>query len=278
MLGELVNYESLERDNRVYSIYALSPTIISTGHPIKIMVTATMRYVMNEKKIGNIYGFTGGNYAGNVYDKTCLCPTISTMQGGNKQPMIVDKCKELGFIDNGTGKHQSNTVYDTDGVSPTLTTISGGNNQFKILESKYKEKQIVAMRGRNPENPSDRTPGIETEQRLEPQKEGIFNTLTTVQKDNLLMEHELFYETENGEKYRVRKLTPRECLRLMGVSDENIDKMLSVNSKSQCYKQAGNSIVVTVLMALFSQLGIEGVKKWNDMTDEEIIELINECK
>lgn len=47
---------------------------------------------------------------------------------------------------------------------------------------------IVAMRGRNPDNPSDRTPGITTEQRLEPNSEGICNTLTTVQKDNLVLE------------------------------------------------------------------------------------------
>ena len=48
---------------------------------------------------------------------------------------------------------------------------------------------IVAMRGRNPDNPSDRTPGITTEQRLEPNSEGICNTLTTVQKDNLVLEN-----------------------------------------------------------------------------------------
>ena len=46
---------------------------------------------------------------------------------------------------------------------------------------------IVAMRGRNPENPSDRTVGLPTEQRLEPAFDGILNTLTTVQKDNLIL-------------------------------------------------------------------------------------------
>lgn len=51
-----------------------------------------------------------------------------------------------------------------------------------------KSCQIVAMRGRNPDNPSDRTTGSPTEQRLEPNSEGICNCLTTVQKDNLVME------------------------------------------------------------------------------------------
>lgn len=50
------------------------------------------------------------------------------------------------------------------------------------------EHIIVAMRGRNPDNPSDRTPGIPTVQRLEPNSQGLCNTLTTVQKDNLVLE------------------------------------------------------------------------------------------
>ena len=74
--------------------------------------------------------------------------------------------------------------------------------------------------------------------------------------------------------FGVFKLTPRECGRLMGVNDRDIDKMLSVNSNSQCYKQFGNSIVVPVLMAIFSQLHIKGVKPWNEMNQKEREELI----
>lgn len=54
--------------------------------------------------------------------------------------------------------------------------------------------------------------------------------------------------------YRIRKLTPLECFRLMGVQDEDSKKMLTVNSNSQCYKQAGNSIVVDVMSAMFKKL------------------------
>lgn len=73
---------------------------------------------------------------------------------------------------------------------------------------------------------------------------------------------------ENCE-YRIRKLTAKECYRLMDVTDEDADKMLSINSQTQCYKQAGNSIVVSVLCAIFSQLNIQGVKPWNERTIEE---------
>lgn len=53
---------------------------------------------------------------------------------------------------------------------------------------------------------------------------------------------------------RIRKLTPKECWRLMGFADEDVEKAAKVCSNSQLYKQAGNSIVVNVLMAIFKEL------------------------
>lgn len=61
-------------------------------------------------------------------------------------------------------------------------------------------------------------------------------------------------------EYRIRKLTPKECWRLMGCSDEDFDKAQSVNSNSQLYKQAGNAIVVDVLEAIFKQLFLTEVQ------------------
>lgn len=56
------------------------------------------------------------------------------------------------------------------------------------------------------------------------------------------------------EEYRIRKLTPKECWRLMDFTDEQFDKAEKVNSNTQLYKQAGNSIVVNVLVAIIGQL------------------------
>ena len=56
--------------------------------------------------------------------------------------------------------------------------------------------------------------------------------------------------------YRIRKLTPLECFRLMGVSDKDAFKMMEINSNTQCYKQAGNSIVVDVMVEMFKKLNI----------------------
>ena len=57
-----------------------------------------------------------------------------------------------------------------------------------------------------------------------------------------------------NQDFRIRKLTPRECFRLQGFKDEDFEKAEKVNSNTQLYKQAGNSIVKQVLMAIFKQM------------------------
>ena len=78
-------------------------------------------------------------------------------------------------------------------------------------------------------------------------------TLTTENIPSVL--EEWTWEID-GEVYliRIRKLTPLECWRLMGFTDEDFEKAEEVNSNTQLYKQAGNSIVVPVLEGIFRQL------------------------
>ena len=204
-------------------------------------------------------------------------------------------------------KTQSRTVYDSAGISPTLCSgMDHGNTMPHICE-----QSIVAMRGRNPENPSDRTVGAPTEQRLEPNSQGICNTLTSVQKDNMVLEtvrikqanKQGYIDCEVGgvadfsypssttrrgrvqdrgntcpaitvegaeqicrveSQYRIRKLTPLECWRLMAFTDEDFHNAEAVNSNTQLYKQAGNSIVVSVLEAIFRQMHIQNIPSWNE--------------
>ena len=101
---------------------------------------------------------------------------------------------------------------------------------------------------------------------------GVSKIMGKEQTEEIIKENKV--EDYLYKDFGVFKLTPRECLRLMSVRDQDIDKMFSVNSNSQCYKQAGNSIVVTVLMAIFSQLNIKGVTPWNDLNQTEREELI----
>ncbi len=352
---------------------------------------------MEIKLLGNLFGDDKGTgFAGNVWDKEHLSPTLNTMQGGCKQPMIVEansirmvrtedgkalrKQYENHEIHHGFNEHREPELRK-DGVTNTLSTVQKDNYI------------CVAMRGRNPTNPSDRTPGIELEQTLEVNQNGTTNCLTSVQKDNLVLEKNIpcklnkmpnghldsmenaevcdintptsstvtarYYKgigahkdnmimdkiaikqstkqgyiecevggvadfsypdsrtrrgrvQDNGNtcptltaesqdickiekvgqisndgsqygtviadnglspnlvagthgyansciatQYRIRKLTPRECWRLMDFSDEDFEKAAEVNSNTQLYKQAGNSIICNVLVAILGQL-IEG--------------------
>lgn len=276
-LGGLYDEETkIHQMGSVWDKNALSPTIDTAQGGYR------QPMIVEVKQIGNFMSTAKRENPnpGRVYDENGLSPTLTNMQGGYRQPMIIENVKQLGFMDNGTGQHQSNTVYDPNAVCPNITTVNGGGTQqiktivaintesdgtARTIKSQYYKNGvanlandnakggkyactgvIVAMRGRNPENPSDRTPGAPTEQRLEPNSQGICNTLTSVQKDNLVLE-----------RYRIRKLTPKECWRLMGFTDEDFHKAEAVNSNTQLYKQAGNSIVVPVLEAIFRQMGGE---------------------
>ena len=222
------------------------------------------------KKIGNLWGYDGGNYAGNVYDKEGISPVIHTPSGGLTQPMIIEETEPIST--NGT---------DISGTIRATYYKNGERNTEENVMRRLGYEGVVeplscASRGRNPDNPSDRTAGIPTEQRLEVNDTGVANCLTSVFKDSMVLEptintemdSEVIKTTEKTETgYRIRKLTPRECWRLMGFCDEDFEKAEAMNSNTKLFMQAGNSIVVNVLMAIFGMMfvGRENAYKsaWN---------------
>lgn len=139
-----------------------------------------------------------------------------------------------------------------------------------------------AQRGRYVD--TARSNEAKTKQQLEIGDKNISNCITTVAKDSLVLKKENIYiyddynsrlykdqtccgtitpnagnsALRNGQKliinYELRKLTPKECFRLFGFSDDDFNRAASVNKDSVLYKQIGNSIVVNVLMAIFEQL------------------------
>lgn len=124
-------------------------------------------------------------------------------------------------------------------INNTLAMENG--ERILILNKPY----IAASRGRNILNPNDRTSGVKTlVQRLEPNESYLSFTLTTVQKDN--------YVVEEGMK--IRKLTPLESWRLMGFTDDEFAAAEYVSTNSQLIKQAGNSIVVNCLVYILEML------------------------
>lgn len=158
-------------------------------------------------------------------------------------------------MDNSDGTFESaNRIYDSNGIAPAMVTSAGGGHTPKI----------VALRGRNPENPSDRTTGVDLEQRLEINHDDIANALTTVAKDCMVMKYD-----DAVELFAIRRLTPRETWRFMDCTDEDFDKAAEVVSETRLYQGSGDAIVVSVLMAIFSQLNIQGITPWNDLTEDE---------
>lgn len=129
-------------------------------------------------------------------------------------------------------------------VANCVTSGKRDNTQNYVAEP-----MIGAFRGRNPENPSERgrSNGM-YKQRLEINENGTSNTLTGVQKDNMVIEY----------GYRIRKLTERECFRLMDMPEEYIDRIQAAGiSRSQQYKMAGNSIVVACMYHIWRKLFID---------------------
>ena len=111
-------------------------------------------------------------------------------------------------------------------ISPTLTTAS--NNELSVCVGTYQyAKSDNFMQGRD---------------RLQLGKE-VSDTLQTSQKEGIV-----------NSDLRIRKLTPRECFRLMGVKDEDFDNVSKNQSEASLYHLAGDSIVVNVLMAIFRML------------------------
>lgn len=220
-------------------IFPIARCVKAENHDLGVVLT-------NEVKvIGSLESkFESTN---RIYDVGGCSPTLSTMQGGGQEPKILEEqipCKLNKMPEGHLDSLDNAKICDID--TPTASTVTA--RYYKGIGAHKDNMCIVAMRGRNPDNTSDRTEGSPTEQRLEVNMQGTSNCLTSVQKDNLLLEKP---------QYRIRKLTPRECGRLMGVSDEDIDKMAAVNSNTQLYKQFGNSIVVDVMCAMFRNLNIE---------------------
>lgn len=142
----------------------------------------------------------------------------------------------LGMIDI-KGNESIRRVYSTKACAPTLTTMGGGHREPKIAEE---VRPVIT-----PDRPSKRQNG----RRFKEDNEEAF-TLTSQDRHGVALG-----VTPN---YRIRKLTPKECFRLQGVSDELFHKAEEVNSNSQLYKQAGNGVTVNVIYEIAIKL--EGIK------------------
>ena len=258
----------LEENRRVYSPQGISPTVTTrgnSGYEVKIV----------EDKCKLVGTVEGGGYEKmfeeirRVYSPDGISPTVTAKTGGNHEVKIATNNKKgyeevedgdflnLQYASSSTrrgrvGKQVAQTIcctdeqgvavsapfaYDeqngyarTDGTVGTLTTDGSSpkhNNRVVVVDDTYKS--------RDPREYTEYAPSIRAQQK------------------------EFKVKSESGRSddepnLRIRKLTPLECWRLMDFDDEDFNKAQAVESNTQLYAQAGNSIVVNCLVAIFGQM------------------------
>lgn len=172
--------------------------------------------------------------------------------------------KIVGYTRDKKGVVEKRSLKD---ISNTVTTFTGrGHNTEMYVAEPNVLRQERTEQGKQIRKLFKGDKGIKFNAGNKvfcPRTDGLSNTLSTNPKDNTLAVPELrciegCMVDKNGNRYRVRKLTPKECFRLMDVSDEDIKKMESSGvAKTNLYKLAGNSIVVSCMFHIFRKLFVE---------------------
>ena len=175
-----------------------------------------------------------------VYSEDGMSPTLDTMQGGHRQPKILIKnATKQGYLEAEEGDgininsrmHYQRGNVQKDSIQ-TLTT-SGGTDRAVVVKS----PKVLGGTGEKDSNNNTQ-----------------WKQQNRIYDDNIAITLATSYNPYYYNNLRIRKLTPRECFRLMGFDDADFDKAAQFCSNTQLYKQAGNSIVVSVLMSIFKQL------------------------
>ena len=177
---------------------------------------------------------------GRVQENGTVSPTLTASQTGICKLEKTNEVLQIGNIAEGKSgwdNPQTGRIYSAEGCSPTLNTCNGGGHEPKILidcDKSHNSPQIIE-RANCITAREDR--GISNHK-----SEGTA-VIEKIGNDNLVMEGEILLPY-----IRIRKLTPKECHRLMGFDDIDVDRCKAVGmSDAQGYKQAGNSIVTNVI-------------------------------
>ena len=163
------------------------------------------------------------------------------------------ECAKIIVAGNLPGNHDQNSrVYNPRGLASTLSTMRGGGQEPKIIQK---------ARGFNKGGQHSIAPTLSSNSYQEN------NLVKVVDFYNKITKNEVGTLTSSGggstvragsfgitDGYRIRKLTPRECWRLQGFPDWAFEKAQEVNSNSQLYKQAGNSVTVNVIAEIAKRL------------------------
>jgi DNA (cytosine-5)-methyltransferase 1 len=203
------------------------------------------RFYLDEEKTAKLVAELEGKESGN--NPTIIDPSQAKREGkprlyqdvsptitarDYKEPRMVGQIEVLGHL-NMKGHRTTREVLSPEGISTTLTTMGGGHREPKIAEVR-------------PVLTPDRETKRQNGRRFKDDGEESF-TLTAQDRHGVAI--------GDSQKYRIRKLTPRECFRLQGFPDSEFDKLVAAGiSNSRLYKMAGNAVTVNVIDAIGRRL------------------------
>ena len=167
-----------------------------------------------------------------------LCQTLDTMSGGNRQPLVrvanksLQKTLEQNEINDICYIDTYNKRIDKDKSGTITTGVSFRNNTFLAIKDKPKVLGGYGKIGST----------------------GQYHQQNRVYDDKVAISVTTAFNPYYKSDLRIRKLTPKECFRLMGVKDEDFEKCAKNQSDSSLYHLAGDSIVVDILCHIFKEL------------------------
>lgn len=251
------------------------------------------KYYLSEKAIGRLIRHSNKiiTKKENPNVSSCLVAGYFKMGARDEQYIKDDKSvrRITGIFDSENKTHQAGSIYDDKGLAPTLTSASGGNIQPHILVQEGTKAGVtkatigdsinisypnnIKKRGRVGKQVSQTilasNNNMATLEKTNIKNIAMFNPYNNSRIEDVaptqtahcggIYSSAAVLISEDGEYcFRIRKLTPKECWRLMGFQDEDFEKARSIGmSDTQLYKQAGNSIVVNVLVEIFKKLIFE---------------------
>lgn len=252
---------SKTRDNpgrgRIYDVSGISPCLTKMdgggGEPSVVLPSfCDMSYGSGAREYDLAFCLQSRYYKGvcgrRRRETTGICVPVLTPDRVNKRQ------NGRRFKENGEPMFTL-TSQDKHGVLTTFGAILRGerNDYGKIMRRDYESHKVKLSRN--------------DMYNLSPRTDGVSNTITTVQKDNLFIKGTDSISPEvsdicawsevYGCYVTIRRLTPLECFRLQGWGDKYFERAKSVNSGSQLYKQAGNGVTVNVIQAIAEKMGFE---------------------
>ena len=239
---------------------------------------------MNEITCNEVGTLEGGAFEGQierqkrVYGTDGLSPALiaSVSEGGSNGVKILESVKDTpedmpcvwgGTGDlksnNGTQFYQQDRIYDAEHISPAVPAqLQGGMYNFAIYDEQNEYIRTdgtvgaLSTDGSSPKH-NNRVIELGDSEPLNPMPDGTCRTIKSQYQNSSRANFErqsTFGATGVKTGIKVRKLTPKECWRLMDFDDSDFEKAEKVCSSSQLYKQAGNSIVVKCLEFIFREM------------------------